>query len=477
MPGLPSGKQLEDLSIPTAKLANGILSADAAGRAKFAASVFDLATLNSLVVAGAITLAKLEEAVLQADGGQVWTGDQDAGGQELTNLKEPTATSSAATRGYVDARAAGLDPKASCRAGTTQDLSLEGTGFSYVNTGGVSARGQFTWTAGPTTLDTIALIDGDRILVKNQTNQDENGIWVRTSANTWDRATDYDEDAEVTAGSFTTVSEGATQGDRGYLMTSDDPVTIGGAGGSPIIWQSWGELQLGGPPTSIAPDDSATEGTSSKGARSDHKHGITTVSPTVTTKSEATAAAEGVATTFLRSDAQTQTATAAPVGTSVQSDAGSPAQGAGSAMLRSDASLTAATAAPVDVGIANAQGASTSLARANHVHRSPKPTSTDKELAPATTSGDASTTALTISATPALGGYVGIVLNKFFAYKLANGDGERAASDCYFSGDGGTTAKAHAAIVAGDTLFWNGVVTGFDLVVATDRLSFIYETF
>ena len=47
--------------------------------------------------------------------------------------------------------------------------------------------------------------------------------------------------------------------------------------------------------------------------------------------------------------------------------------------------------------------------------------------------------------------------------------------DCYFSGDGGTTARAFASIASTDTLHWNGSVAGYQLE-ATDEITLVYET-
>jgi hypothetical protein len=46
-------------------------------------------------------------------------------------------------------------------------------------------------------------------------------------------------------------------------------------------------------------------------------------------------------------------------------------------------------------------------------------------------------------------------------------------SACYVSGDGGTTARAMRAIVAGDLLYWVGSVAGFQLAT-TDVVDFLY---
>jgi len=60
-----------------------------------------------------------------------------------------------------------------------------------------------------------------------------NCIWVRTSANTWDLAIDFDEDTEVTAGAFTFVEEGTINSDTGYVLSSNDPITVGTTS---IVW-------------------------------------------------------------------------------------------------------------------------------------------------------------------------------------------------------------------------------------------------
>lgn len=107
-------------------------------------------------------------------------------------------------------------------------------------------------------------------------------------------------------------------------------------------------------------------------------------------------------------------------------------------------------------------------------------TSADKSLAPSVTSGNYSTTGITLSATP-LSGSQPIVTVNGVRVVLGNGNrddlGDFANNvECYFSADGGTTARATAAITAGDTLYWNGTHAGYELAV-TDQVSIDYEVF
>lgn len=154
--------------------------------------------------------------------------------QKITGLADPTAAQDAATKNYVDNVATGLDVKTSVRAASTANVSV-----TYTATGGASARGQIT--AAPNTLDGVSLAANDRILLKDQTTGAQNGIWVVTTLGTgangvWDRATDFDQDAEVTSGAFTFIEQGTTNADSGWVLTTDNPITIGGASGTALTF-------------------------------------------------------------------------------------------------------------------------------------------------------------------------------------------------------------------------------------------------
>ena len=121
----------------------------------------------------------------------------------VTVTQDPVSALQLTTKQYVDAVAQGLDPKASCVAATTVNITLSGT----------------------QTIDGVALIAGDRCLVKNQTTTADNGIYV-VAASTWTRATDMDTWAEV-PGAFTFIEQGTTQADTGWVCTSNAGGTIG----------------------------------------------------------------------------------------------------------------------------------------------------------------------------------------------------------------------------------------------------------
>lgn len=158
--------------------------------------------------------------------------------QKITGLATPTVATDAATKGYVDAVATGLDVKSSVRVASTATVTV-----TYTAAGGTSARGQIT--AVTNTIDGVTLAANDRVLLKNQAAPAQNGIWVVTTVGTgangvWDRATDFDSDAEVTAGAFTFIEEGTNNSDTSWLLTTNNPIVIGGASGTSLTWAQFG---------------------------------------------------------------------------------------------------------------------------------------------------------------------------------------------------------------------------------------------
>lgn len=116
-------------------------------------------------------------------------------------------------------------------------------------------------------------------------------------------------------------------------------------------------------------------------------------------------------------------------------------------------------------------GTTTQTWAAQSVATAPVPTSSNKEMtANATTADFQAATATTIVSTPANDGYVEIMINGTMQ-RLGNGV---KTKDCYFSSDGGTTAKTIANIAAGDTLYWVGSVASWQLAT-TDLIDFNYN--
>ena len=116
---------------------------------------------------------------------------------------------SLASKEYVDAVKTGLDFKDSVRLATTANGTL----------GSAFANGQ--------SVDGTTLSTGDRILLKNQTTGSENGIYTVNASGAPTRATDFDENAEVTSGAFVFVEAGTQNADSGFVLTTDGTITVG----------------------------------------------------------------------------------------------------------------------------------------------------------------------------------------------------------------------------------------------------------
>lgn len=168
-----------------------------------------LATVNSNV--GTFTKVTINGKGLATAGSQasltdlaVPTAAFSFNSQNLTNLADPVNAQDAATKSYVDSAAQGLDTKASCVVASTANIAT---------------------LSGLLTIDGITVAAGDRVLVKNQTAQANNGIYV-ASATAWARSSDMDVWAEFPS-AYTFIEQGTTQADTGWVCTVNQGGTLG----------------------------------------------------------------------------------------------------------------------------------------------------------------------------------------------------------------------------------------------------------
>lgn len=135
--------------------------------------------------------------------------------QRITDLGEPENPGDAVNKAYADALAAGLDPKESVAYTTTGNVNLSG----------LAAQANGTW---PGTMP-----GPRRILVKDQTDSSENGIYV-SAAGAWARSEDFngDPEAEVSNGAFTLVAgaDGTSLVGTGWIVTTGDTIVVGSNG-------------------------------------------------------------------------------------------------------------------------------------------------------------------------------------------------------------------------------------------------------
>lgn len=184
----------------TSNMDNVIIGANTAAAGTFTVANVDNLTLNGNTLSSTDTDGNI---VLDPNG----AGTIDASSARITSVADPTGAQDAATKAYVDAVKTGLDVKASVRVATTGNITIA----TALNVGD--------------TIDGVTLADGDRVLVKDQTDASENGIY--TAGATPARSTDADSAAELTGGTFTFVEEGTANADNGYVFTHNGTPTLG----------------------------------------------------------------------------------------------------------------------------------------------------------------------------------------------------------------------------------------------------------
>ena len=148
-------------------------------------------------------------------------------GNGNAKVADPTDNAHIATKGYVDAARQGLDVKASVRVASVAPVAIA----SALEAGD--------------TIDGITLVAGDRVLLKDQSTASENGIYVAVASGAASRADDANTSAKVTTGMFTFVAEGTVNGDNGFVLTTNDTITLGTTGLTFVQFSGAGQVIAG----------------------------------------------------------------------------------------------------------------------------------------------------------------------------------------------------------------------------------------
>jgi len=158
------------------------------------------ATVNPVQSGLTITNSTIDSTTIGANSPStgVFTNISATTGQISTT---PSNSADIANKFYVDTVAQGLGPKAACQVATTANITLSGL----------------------QTIDGYTTLAGDRVLVKNQTQSQYNGIYI-ASASAWTRSVDMDVWAEV-PGAYTVILNGG-QLDTGWVCTATQTGTI-----------------------------------------------------------------------------------------------------------------------------------------------------------------------------------------------------------------------------------------------------------
>lgn len=137
----------------------------------------------------------------------------DANNNRIIQVADATSPTDAVTKQQLDAAIRGLSWKTAVRVATVTNGTLA---TAYAN-------GQ--------TINGVTLATGDRILIKNQTTQTENGIYTVNASGAPTRALDADSPTELD-GATVSVQLGTVDADTVWTQTTTAPVI----GTNNIVW-------------------------------------------------------------------------------------------------------------------------------------------------------------------------------------------------------------------------------------------------
>jgi len=224
-------------SIDNSKLTNSSITIGSTA-ISLGSTVSDIAGLGSLVVDN-ITIDGNTISSTNTDGHIILdpngTGNINVSSAKVTNLADPIANTDAATKSYVDSVASGLQPFQEVKAATTQNLAVTATNTTLT----ALSDGAFTVDSNVSP----AFAVGDRILVKDQSTQTQNGIYEITTLGNGStdfvltRTSDFNNGLSTASGVFVFVASGDTNGKKGFVCISPDGSDT--VGTHSIIWSSF----------------------------------------------------------------------------------------------------------------------------------------------------------------------------------------------------------------------------------------------
>jgi hypothetical protein len=174
----------------------------------------DVTAANTILEAIGRLQANKQRTIFK-DGSQAMEANLDMNSNKILQVAAATANGEAVNFEQLNAAIDGLKPKADCRVATTADITLNDE----------------------QTIDGIAVVDGDRVLVKDQADASQNGILICVAGDDWIRATDADSAIEL-QGALVQIEEGTVNAGTAWTQYSVD-ITLGT---TDILWRQIGSV-------------------------------------------------------------------------------------------------------------------------------------------------------------------------------------------------------------------------------------------
>ena len=171
-------------------------------------------SVGNAAVLGSFTSAQLATALTNetGSGAAVFGTSPTMASPTMTGtvtVPTPSNNTDAATKAYVDTIKQGsIDIKDSVRVASTANIAIA----SALTNG--------------STIDGVTVATGNRVLLKDQSDASENGIYAVVASGAASRTVDANTSAIVTSGMYTYVSEGTAGNSIGFVLTTNDPITL-----------------------------------------------------------------------------------------------------------------------------------------------------------------------------------------------------------------------------------------------------------
>ena len=171
-------------------------------------------SVGTAAVLGSFTSAQLATALSDetGSGAAVFGTSPSMASPTMTGtvtVPTPSNATDAATKAYVDTIKQGsIDIKDSVRVASTANIAIA----SALTNG--------------STIDGVTVATGNRVLLKDQSDASENGIYAVVASGAASRTVDADTNTLVTSGMYTYVAEGTAGNSIGFVLTTADPITL-----------------------------------------------------------------------------------------------------------------------------------------------------------------------------------------------------------------------------------------------------------